>query len=98
MFFIQEKRGGKIKTSHMKKYQIYELVHKPERREVFNFKNEECQEAFFNVSSVTSKLSECFSSDQPFLVHAKRWSNELNNIFHQTLKKVRVIEGKPKEN
>ena len=70
---------------------------KPETGEVFNFKNEECQQALFDASSETSKLSECFSTDQPFLVQAKRWNKELNNIFHLRLKKVRVIEGKPKE-
>ena len=65
---------------------------KPERREVFNFKNEECQQAFFKITSETSKLSECFSTDQPFLAQAKRWNKELNNMLHLTFKKVRVID------
>ena len=44
-------------------------------------------------------MSECFSStDLTFLEQAKKWNKELNNIFHMTFKKVRVVEGKSKEN
>ena len=70
---------------------------KPERRELFNFKNKECQEAFFELTSKTSKLSGCFqSTNQTFLEQANKWNKELNNIFHLSFKKVRVVEGKSK--
>ena len=96
------RRGGRaIESDH--NTEILELNlqfdrKKTDRRELFNFRNGECQEAFFKVTSETTKLSECFSNNLAFPDQAKKWNKELNNIFHLSFRKVRVVEGKIKEN
>jgi TRAP-type mannitol/chloroaromatic compound transport system substrate-binding protein len=69
----------------------------PDRREIFNFKNEECQQTFLEVTSETRKFSECFQTNQSFLDQAIKWNKTLNNAFHLSFRKIRVVEGKPRE-
>ena len=60
--FNPVRKGGKaIESDH--NTEILELdlsfnKKKPDRRQIFNFKNEECQKTFFRVTSETTKLSE----------------------------------------
>ena len=53
------------------------------RTELFNFRNTECQQVFFDVTSKTSKLSDCFQNNLPFKEQAKKWKANLNSIFYQ---------------
>ena len=50
------------------------------------------------MTSDTTKLSECFSTSQPFEMQAKKWDKELCNIFHLAFKKGRVRDNKVKDN
>ena len=87
------RRGGKaIESDH--NTTVLELMcsfdrKKPERRELFNFKNKDCQESFLALTSSTTKLTECFLNDQPFNQQAQKWNKSLNDIFHQTFRKIR---------
>ena len=53
------------------------------RTELFNFRNTESQQVFFDVTSKTSKLSDCFQNNLPFKEQAKKWKANLNSIFYQ---------------
>lgn len=100
-FHPSKLRGKAIESDHNTEIMELELCYqkrKQERTELFNFKNEECQKAFFNLTSETTKLSECFQDDdQPFEKQARKWEKTLDDIFHQTFKKIRVTETKPKQ-
>ena len=61
-----------------------------ERREIFNFKNIECQDKFFDITNNTLKLTNCFNTDEPVREQGKRWFKNLNSLFQQTFKKVRI--------
>ena len=61
-----------------------------ERKEIFNFKNKECQEKFLDITNNTLKLSNCFYNDEPVREQGKRWFKNLNGLFQQTFKKVRI--------
>ena len=69
---------------------------KMDRREIFNFKNVECQETFQRITSETNKLNECFKTNQPFEEQAEKWNKTLKSCFHQALRKIRGVENKPK--
>ena len=60
------------------------------RVEHFNFRNKECQEEFRKMTTNTSKLSEQFLSDSSLQTQVKSWEKNLNSIFHQTFRKIRV--------
>ena len=91
-----------IETDHNTEILELELSYqkkKPERKEVFNFKNQECQNAFFEITSETTTLSGCFENENlTFEEQALKWDKTLNGIFHQSFRKIRVTENKPKHN
>ena len=70
------------------------LKRKKPRTEFFNFRNSECQEIFFEMTTNTSKLSESFQNNLPFIKQAKKWKTNLNSVFQQSFKKIRVSTKK----
>ena len=63
---------------------------KPDRREFFNFKNTECQAAFFQKTEHFSLLTECFSSnDKSIEIQSNQWFNTLKSYFHECFRKIR---------
>ena len=44
---------------------------KPERQEMFNFRNKKCQEIFQMETEVNAELLKCLETDLPFEVQAK---------------------------
>ena len=69
---------------------------KPQRLEFFNFKSEECQQVFHEITENTTKLSECFRNNFPHLKQAELWQKELERIFQQSFKKRRITNSKKK--
>ena len=67
---------------------------KPTRTEVFNFKNTNCQEVFFDKTNETKDLSKIFEEDGDVEKQTQRWWSKLNSFFHQSFKKVRVKDGR----
>ena len=63
------KKGGKaVDSDHFTQYMDLNLqfkTEKPQRRVIFNFKNEKSQEIFRNITSNTKQFSECFKDDLP---------------------------------
>ena len=43
------------------------------KREIFNFKNTECQKSFFEVTDNSNKLSSCFQKDLSFEIQSKKF-------------------------
>ena len=66
------------------------------RTELFNFKNKVCQETFFEVTNISTKLSECFTSNDCIQEQGKKWFKNINNLFQQSFRKIRVT-SKSKE-
>ena len=61
--------GRAIESDHNTEFLKLRLQYehkKTERVEIFNFKNEECQETFLNLTSQTEKFTECFENDLSF--------------------------------
>ena len=76
-----------IKSDHNVQYVKFSLSYQKVRcktkREIFNFKNPECQQKFFEVTENTTKLSACFNNSQNFHDQSSKFFNTLNGTFHQ---------------
>ena len=69
---------------------------KPGRVEYFNFKNQECQQMFFQETNFTTEFDHCFDGDEGIIAQGKKWFKKLNNSFYKSFKKIRFT-GKTKE-
>ena len=69
---------------------------RPERYEVFDFKNVESQEKFKNILNNENNLSKCFDNDENLEQQVENWFSELNKVFNRSFKKIRQ-NGKIKE-
>ena len=68
----------------------YQEVKCKTKREIFNFKNPECQQKFFKVTENTTKLSSCFSQGQTILDQSSKFFKALDSTFHQCFRKIRI--------
>jgi hypothetical protein len=69
---------------------------KPQRVEGFNFKSEECQANFSDITENASQLIKCFENDLPIKEQAVLWEKMLEQIFYKTFKKLRISNSKKK--
>ena len=69
----------------------YKKLKRSIKREIFNFKNIECQPKFFELTNSSSKLSEGFN-DKPgdFIQQSNKFYKVLKSAFHQCFNKIRV--------
>ena len=95
------KNGQKITESdhngvelHM---QISAPVIKSQRMTLFNFRQSEGQAMFHYLTSNTTKLSNCFKTNEIFDIQSKHFFKNLNGFFHRSFKKVRGKKGKIEE-
>ena len=72
-------------------------VRRAERVELFNFKNKECQDVFYELTNTTETFTGCFKNNLPFEDQAKNWKSTLDSFFHQAFRKVRISQKKIKE-
>ena len=70
---------------------------KPERIEIFNFKDEECQQAFHKEFNKSTKLTKTFETDKPFLEQFHKFRSKLQSAFHKSFRKIRVTKTKPRK-
>ena len=68
------------------------------KQEIFNFKNREFQNSFFEVTDRTTKLSGCFQSNSSFLSQSNKFFKTLNQTFHQSYKKIRMTNNSDMKN
>ena len=67
-------------------------VFENERKEIFNFKNGDCQEAFFQLTEHSSALSKCFENDENIQEQSNKWLKKLNGFFQQSFRKIRMTK------
>ena len=76
---------GKIKESdHFTMIFEAKLSHERkvmERVELFNFKNQKCQEIFYEKSSNRMELFDCFQTEDSVVVQGAKWFKSLNNCL-----------------
>ena len=93
------KTKGRIDSDHNPLLVVFDIqfsTKKASRDEYFNFKNKECQEVFFGLTSNTEIFTECFDDEKNIKDQGKQWFKSLNNFFHKSFKKIRY-NGKVKE-
>ena len=96
--YKEAKRGGKaIDSDHFTQImdvnlQIIPL--KPERKEIYNFKNKESQDMFKEITTNTQKFSECFNNDLPIFKQVENWRNVLKSNCQRAFKKIRIDKKK----
>ena len=77
------KNGGKVvDTDHCTEYMDLDLEVvscKPERREIFNFKETEGQKRFKELTSKTNEFSACFENNLPLQQQIIRWQATLKS-------------------
>ena len=64
-------------------------VKKPDRIELFNFRNEKCQEIFCQITNNSPELINCFQKDGNLDSQAKKWFKTLKGIFYKSFNKIR---------
>ena len=57
---------------------------KPERQEVFNFKNSEGQEIFKRGTEINKELVKCFENNLSLEVQSKKWFKAFNSILQKS--------------
>ena len=70
---------------------------KPQRIEMFNFKNPEGQEQFRERTTYSKQLTECFENDSTFEKQSQNWFKRLNKLFHLCFNKIRHRKRKQED-
>lgn len=65
-----------------------------ERKEVFNFRNKECQVKFKKETDHGTQLSDCFKGEDDILSKSEKFLKGLNKKFQNSFKKYRVTKKK----
>jgi hypothetical protein len=61
-----------------------------ERLDIFNFKEEEAQAKFKNLTSDTKYFTNCFDDDAPLLKQISKWRQVLKTYCSEAYKKIRI--------
>ena len=70
------------------------ISEKPERVEIFNFKDEQSLKNFRKSTRETEEFTECFKDDTPLPLQVERWRTVLNSHCNQSFKKLRIRKKK----
>ena len=92
------RNGGKASDSdHNTQYIDLDLkleTVKPERIEMFNFKDKEGQIKFKQLTSETSEFSQCFQNNSPLSEQIENWRTVLKSSCRQSFSKIRIKKNK----
>ena len=92
--YKQVKKTGKaVDSDHFTEYLDVDLEivkEKPERQELYNFKDKPSQEMFKMLTSETNEFSECFSNETPLLQNIENWRKVLNAYCSKAFRKIRI--------
>ena len=72
------------------------LQFKTQRTEIINFKNLEGQQKFYDLTSNSENLTNCFNSNKSFQTQSKEWLKMLNSFVHKSFPIIR-IKDRPKD-
>ena len=93
-------RGGRaINSDHFTEYMDIDLElinEKPERIELFNFKDENSQLIFKKSTSETYEFTNCFLDEAPLKIQVENWRKVLNSHCKNAFKKIRIRKKKVK--
>ena len=96
--FQAVKNGGKaINTDHFTEYMDVDLKivsEKPERLEIYNYKDEESQEKFKMLTSETDEFTNCFKNDKPLQKQVDDWFKVLKTFCQKSFNKIRIRKRK----
>ena len=96
--YEQVRKGGTaVDSDHHTQFMDLDLEirsEKPERIEIFNFKNEEGQQKFNQLTSETSAFSDCFKNDAPLSTQIENWHELLKSVCSESFKKIRIKNKK----
>ena len=88
----------KVESDHNPLYAKFDisyskLKNSKKRREIFNLKNKECQELFFQDTNQGERLQKCFQSDQNFENQSRKFMKTVDDALHKSFKKIRINYG-----
>ena len=66
---------------------------KPERVEMFNLRNESCQQLFTKETEENTLLIECLENELPFEIQSRNWLKTFNSILYKCFRKIRVVNN-----
>ena len=87
------KTGKAVDTDHFTEYLDLDIriePVKPERVEIFNFREEESKSKFKTLTSETDDFTQCFENDEPLLNQIEQWEQVLKMYCCQSFKKIRI--------
>ena len=88
------RKGGKaVDSDHNTQYMDLDLKIesvKPERTEMFNFKNKEGQKLFKEITTKTDEFSKCFENNAPLSEQIVNWQKLLKSACSKAFKKIRI--------
>ena len=92
--YRQVGKGGKaIDSDHFTEFMDLDIeieAERPERVEIFNFKEEEAQAKFKYLTSDTKDFTDCFKDETPLLKQIKKWREVLKTYCTKAYKKIRI--------
>ena len=96
-----KKNGRIIESDHNSMVVEFNLEinkRKPDREEMFNLRNKDCQKVFKEETEKNPELLDCFNNCLPVDVQSKRWFKRFKSLLYKSFKKVRIVNNKRKEN
>ena len=86
------KKGGEaVDSDHFTQYLDIDLQfesEKPQRVEIYNFKEREAQIKFRKLTSETDEFSKCFTDETPLLQQVNNWRGILEKSFKKSFSKI----------
>ena len=96
---IAKQTGKAVDSDHFTQYLDLNLKigkERPERKEMFNFKDKNCQEAFKINTSETEDFTDCFNGEAPLNEKINNWKRVLMSHCSKAFKKIRIRDRKIK--
>ena len=94
--YAQFKRNKRvIKSDHnaiLAEFNILVPKRKPERVELFNLRNKNCQKVFTQETEENTQLVTCLENNLPFEIQCKNWLKTFNCVLYKCFKKIRVVK------
>ena len=98
--FSQFKKNKRvIETDHNLMYADFDVSipkRKPQRIELFNLRNKDCQAMFTTETTENSQLIKCFENMLPFENQCKMWLKTFNSLLYKCFRKIRVVKNDKK--
>ena len=91
--------GRAVDSDHYTQYldiNIKIVNEKPEKQEIFNFRDSESQELFRTITSETNEFTNCFNGKSTLIEKIENWRQILNSYCTRAFKKIRINHKKLK--